>query len=214
MKLPDMPARIAKLPKDERGYPVPWFASWIDGKPDFRVVEPGKIVGAHKKGLCWICGEPLGVHRVFVIGPMCVVNRVTSEPASHRDCAEFAAKACPFLTHPRRGRDDRDLPDGVTGSAGIMIERNPGVTALYETRKVEPFWAGNGVLFRLGDPSRVDFWTEGRPASRAEVWASIESGYPRLFHEAKKDGIEAIDELGRMMFAAMDLLPKAEAVAS
>ena len=26
------------------------------------------------------------------------MNRTSAEPPSHRDCAEFAVKACPFLT--------------------------------------------------------------------------------------------------------------------
>jgi hypothetical protein len=34
-----MPARFARLPADERGYPVPKFVEWIDGKPDFRCVD-------------------------------------------------------------------------------------------------------------------------------------------------------------------------------
>lgn len=210
VKLPDMPGRIARLKRDERGYPVPWFATWIDGKADFRIVEPRKIMEAHKRQTCWICGDPLGVHRLFVIGPMCVVNRTTSEPASHRDCAEFAARACPFLTQPRRRRDDADLPEGASAAPGIMIDRNPGVVCLYEARAVKPFWAGNGWLFRLGPPARVDFWARGREATRAEVWASIESGYPLLFQDAKKDGQAAIDELGAAMHAAMALLPTAE----
>ena len=30
-----MPARIARLPRDDRGYPVPAFVPWQDGKPYF-----------------------------------------------------------------------------------------------------------------------------------------------------------------------------------
>lgn len=137
--LPELPRRIAKLPKDECGYPVPRFVKWLeDGKPapdgaspgavpDFRYADASFRARAFTRGLCWICGEPTGAHRVFVIGPMCVINRITSEPACHRDCAEFAAKACPFLIRPRQKRNEKDL---IEGAPGFMIKRNPGCVCL------------------------------------------------------------------------------------
>jgi hypothetical protein len=203
-----MPDRIKRLPRDHRGFPVPWFVHWIDGVPDFRVVSPGKVDLAHK-GRCWTCGEPLGVHRVYVIGPMCVVNRVTSEPASHRDCAEFAARACPFLTRPRMRRNEKDLPETLS-VAGIHLDRNPGAVALYETREATPFRSGDGVLFRLGEPAKVDWWAEGRQATRAEIIASIEGGYPQLFDIATRyDGPAGVAELERQRVRALRLLPAA-----
>ena len=112
ISLPDLPKRIARLPRDERGYPVPAFVEWMidvkpalviapGSKPDFRYARPDFRAKAFRIGLCWVCGEPTGSHKVYVIGPMCVINRTTMEPACHRDCAEFTAKACPFLIHPR-----------------------------------------------------------------------------------------------------------------
>jgi hypothetical protein len=218
VKLPPPPRRIASLPKDERGYPVPWFVAWLkDGRdaapssegaqPDFRIVAPGRFAEAYLHEKCWICGQPLGRHKVYTIGPMCVINRVTSEPASHRECAEFAAQACPFLTHPRRTRDDRDLPP--SGYAGIAIKRNPGVVCLYETSSVSHFRAGPGYLLRLGAPTRVDWYAEGRKASRPEVIASIESGYPILLQQAARDGPEAVVLLSAMRDEAMQHLPAA-----
>jgi hypothetical protein len=119
INLPEIPARIANLHKDSRGYPVPWFVAWLKGgepcppgrgEPDFRIIGPGKLTQAYNESRCWICGRSLiGSSRIFVIGPMCVINRVTSEPPNHRECAEFAAKACPFLTNPRQKRDYKDM---------------------------------------------------------------------------------------------------------
>ncbi len=60
---PDMPDRIAGRPTDHRGYPVPWFAAWINGAPDFRVVDPSKVGEAWTGGLCWVCGQRLGAPR-------------------------------------------------------------------------------------------------------------------------------------------------------
>src|ERR1041385_2432550 len=94
--LPELPARLRKLPV-ERGYPVPWFVAFVDGHYDFRVIGPGKIARAVQENRCWICGDTLGSYLCFPIGPMCAINRVTSEPPSHRECAEWSARACPFL---------------------------------------------------------------------------------------------------------------------
>jgi hypothetical protein len=134
---------------------------------------------------------------------------VTSEPPSHRDCAEFAARACPFLTKPRMRRNEKDLPDERM-TVGMPIDRNPGCVALYETRHVSPFKAGEGYLFKLGEPTRIDWWAEGRQATREEVLASIDSGYPILMDTATKhDGPEGVKELTRMRDQAMRYLPAA-----
>jgi len=219
-----MPQRIKWLPVSPKGYPTPWFVCWLledlDGephpvhpdtpgaKPDFRVVAPGRIALAYKANRCWICGQPLGSHRVYNIGPMCVVNRVTSEPPSHRECAEYAAKACPFLTNPREKRNEKNLMEGAT-AAGMMIARNPGVVALYETKHAKPFRAGDGWLFRLGPPDRLDWYAEGRVATHHEVMESIRTGLPLLMAEAEKDGPEAMRELEKMYGEAMPFLPAA-----
>jgi hypothetical protein len=222
--LPELPPRIARLPKDERGYPVPAFVEWMKERdfegqrhrgqrgepgatPDFRFARPDFRVRAFKTGLCWICGDKLGVHQVFVIGPMCVINRTTMEPASHRDCAEFAAKACPFLVKLRMRR--LPMGDEPRHVAGTMFERNPGCVCLYETREAKAFDPGNGWLIRLGKPTRVDWWAEGRRATRAEIIASIDSGYPLLAEQALKNGGGASEELARLTFAALKLLPAA-----
>ena len=214
--LPAMPARIAGLRRDDRGYPVPWFVAWMDGpklcvpgagKPDFRVIAPGKLEQAFVGCRCWLCGGPLGRHKVYVIGPMCVINRVTSEPACHRDCAEFAAAACPFLTRPREKRSGKNLPENRFVATGA-IDRNPGAVCLYQTPFVKLRRPGKGVVFELGPPERVDWWARGRQATRAEILESIESGYPLLVREAEQEGV-ALTELAQMRDAAMQLLPAA-----
>ncbi len=203
-----MPLRVSRLPISPKGFPVPWFVAFIDGEPDFRVIGPSKIIDAVNKQLCWICGGPLGSYKVFTIGPMCSVNRVSAEPPSHLECAQYAATACPFLTQPRMKRNEKDLPDLGAEPAGIMIKRNPGVTALWVTKSYKPFRAGNGVLFKVGEPTNVFWFAEGRTATRAEVETSIMSGLPLLEAEAKKEGIQAIKELAHLAVVARQYLPK------
>lgn len=195
--LPPLPPRIAELRVDERGFPVPWFVAWIDGKPDFRVIGDGKIKAAVTQKLCWVCGNRLGAHLAFVIGPMCAINRTSAEPPCHRECAEFSAIACPFLTKPKVQRRDEGLPDGVRNNPN-SIPRNPGVALVWVTKSYEIFQNDDGSpLFEVGDPEEVLYFAEGRPATREEIMRSINSGLPLLQEAAVFDGPSAIAELNR-----------------
>jgi len=60
VKLTALPTRMVHLPVDERGYPVPRFVEWIDGKPDFRVMNSQHYAACVNRNVCRICGEPLG----------------------------------------------------------------------------------------------------------------------------------------------------------
>lgn len=211
--LPPMPSRIAKLNVDGCGYPVPWFVAWVNGEPDFRVIDPNKIPRAINFKLCWICGEKLGKHLTFPIGPMCAVNRTISEPPSHHDCAEFSVKACPFLMLPHAGRRETNLPATSVDPAGIAIKRNPGVICLWTTRRYALFrsMSGNGardgLLFQIGPPEQIEWFAEGRTATRAEVEASTMSGLSLLEREAEKQGDDAVKALGQFLDQAKALWP-------
>jgi len=207
VRFDDMPERIRALPKDHRGYPVPYFVAWPNGKPDHRIMDRAKLWPAMEKKLCWICGQRLGAYLAFPIGPMCVINRNISEPPSHLDCARFAVKACPFLSIPEKARREKHLPDDIKAPAGIGLKRNPGVTAIWICKEYRSQLLPNGLLFQLGEPIGVEWYCEGRPASREEVEASIEGGLPSLLALAKADGPVALLRLRQMLHVARGLLP-------
>ena len=189
--LTPMPDRIKLLEVDpERGYPVPWFVKWIDGKPEFRIMDEDKWIRAVKQRLCWVCGQRLGVNLCFVLGPMCGVTRTTSEPPCHRDCAQWSARNCPFLAMPKmiRREDEEFLAKHPTSTGGIAIKRNPGVTLLWCTYTYEVWRPDNGgVLITVGPPMEVEWWAEGKPASWRAVNDSVMSGLPLLEAEAVKE---------------------------
>lgn len=202
-----MPSRIAKLRVDKRGYPVPRFVQDVNGEPDFRVVNTAFLATATRMKLCWLCGEPLGRFQCFVIGPMCAINRVSSEPPSHKDCAQFAVQACPFLVHPNRARNTDNLPGEAEQPGGIMIARNPGVTLLWVTESYRTFKAPGGTLIKIGDPVETQWWSRGRPATREEVLYSINTGLPVLENMARREGVEAIQALTVEIERGMKLVP-------
>lgn len=204
-----MPARIKKLPIDPVWkLPVPWFVQWIDGKPAFPVMDGKKWVQAVKKKLCWICGQPMGEMMAFVAGPMCTINRTSSEPPCDVNCAIYAAQNCPFLITPKMKRIDVSKIAGTTEAPGVALKRNPGCCGVWITKSYEVFQAGNGPLIELGEPRLVHWFAEGREATRAEVQESIDSGLPSLLEMAAKEGPDAIAELVRMTKELQRWLPK------
>lgn len=207
--MPPMPERILRLPVT-RGYPVPWFVAQIDGVYDFRVIASGKIMTAIKQKLCWICGERLGKVLAFTIGPMCAVNRTTSEPPGHRECAEWSAKACPFLTQKQIVRRETNMPEGTKDPAGIGIKRQPGVALVWLTESYKHFKVGDGLLIKIGSPIQTLWFRQGRAATRAEIMESIESGLPILRDMAKLDGILAERDLEEKIKKGLLLVPSDE----
>jgi len=204
-----IPHSMRELPISDRGFPIPWFV-YIDssGKEDFRVIGPRKFDIAVMKRMCWICGSPLGTLFAFPAGPMCVINRTSSEPPAHLDCAQYAVRACPFLANPRMRRNDKEMPEGHVAPPG-MILRNPGAIGIYVTRSYKPFRVDDSVLLQMGEPERVYWYAEGRTATRAEVDESIRTGLPALEAACEDGGHEALDALEEAIRIAQPLLPVA-----
>jgi len=185
MRKAAIPPQMRHLPISPTGFLVPWFVQWFAdetrttptpfgvGVPEFRCLDSGKIEPAIRRRLCWVCGGMLGRRIAFMIGPMCAVSRVTSEPGCHRDCAVFSATACPFLSNPRMRRNEKALPGSRRQAAGVPLDRNPGVACVWitrEFRRFRPVMGNAGLLIRLGEPDSVSWHAHG-----AEVLESIES---------------------------------------
>jgi hypothetical protein len=219
MNMIEKPARLNHLATDHRGFVVPWFVQWFkdgegcaygEGVPDFRCADERKFHRALKEKRCWVCGDTLGVHLAFVIGPMCAVNKVTSEPPCHLECAEYSVRVCPFLTRPRMRRNEHNLPEERIEAAGVHLKRNPGAACIWITRSYQtfrPHMGQAGLLINLGPAERVHWYCEGRPATRGEIMASIDSGLPVLRDVAALQGSAAVAELARGVSDLARLLP-------
>lgn len=223
LSLSDMPASIAKLPVDERGYPIPFFVDYLpDGTPEFRAADPRKLIRCIKEALCWVCGEKLHRSRLgfrstiaFAIGPMCAVNKISAEPPSHPDCAEWSARNCPFLARPHAKRRTDETFNEMTAAdqRGHAILRNPGVTLVWPTDgfKLEP--TPKGPLFKVNAlTAKPSWWAMGRPATRDEIMHSIDTGLPLLLEAAEKEETPelrrlAVLQINKSLDAALKLVP-------
>jgi hypothetical protein len=189
-----MPKSMESLPIDSRGYPVPFFVAWINGKPDHRVMDAGKLPLALKKNFCWLCGKKMEKLNTFVIGPMCGITRTISEPPSHWERAHWAAITCPFLTRPMAKRRSSGLADDLTWSPD-GLKRNPGCVAVWQTDSFKVFSTNHGKLFSIGEPVRIKWICEGRDATKDEVLESVNSGIGILQDQAKSQGADAMRDL-------------------
>jgi hypothetical protein len=214
-----MPGRIRALPRNKVGYPIPFFAAEIDGVRDFRVGDPDAYRRCVIDRLCWVCGQRRPrEENAFVVGPMCAVNRISQDPPCHRECAQYAAQVCPFMARPAMVRRHSGLPEDI-GNVGIAIPRNPGACLVWDARTFQtfrpPVGGEFGVLFSFGDPTHWSWWACGRPATRAEVLASFESGLPLLEEQCDldRDPAGARRALARQYERALTMLPKEVAVA-
>jgi len=214
---PVMPAHIARLPRDRHGRPIPWFVATLDtGARDFRIADQQRHRDALRFQRCWICGDRTGGFVAFTIGPMCAVNRISSEPPAHRDCAVYAARVCPFLANPGMRRRVTGVPDEVVPAAGDPLLRNPGVALVWVTRSYRTFRPerGNaGLLCAIGEPTETRWFCEGRDATRGEVLASMESGLLALQAACQRDDDPAgsLRLLDAEYRRALALLPAEEA---
>jgi hypothetical protein len=181
---------------DYRQMPIPWFVFQEKGKAaDFRVADEAKRVKAVKLRLCWCCGKKLPKEEsAFLVGPMCEITQVTSEPPMHVDCAEYAVMICPFLGNPAMKRSPRPIRGDASKPSGHGIPRNPGVTALIVSKyPARPFSDRmGGWLLQLPVAKRVFYFRERRPATVDEVWHSCVTGLPALYESARAEGMDAV----------------------
>lgn len=153
-----MPDRIARLPRDPRGYPIPYFVADLD-PIDFRKTDARKRMVAAKEKRCHVCGEPLGYWFCFVTGPIGLDNRITSEGPLHEECAEYACRVCPFIVRPKAKMGP--IPEGAVVACEAITER-PERVVIATVRDYQCGLDPRGVLhFRFPPPKRVRWFRDG-----------------------------------------------------
>jgi hypothetical protein len=111
----DIPTRLAHRPRDRRGYVIP-FVTFLDkdGEPQFKIMDDERVKRCLVHRLCALCGNQMGRHIFFIGGNLCVANGIFYDPAMHRECAEYALRACPHIVHAS-GKLGR-IPEAIDGA--------------------------------------------------------------------------------------------------
>jgi hypothetical protein len=95
-----LPENMKDLPKDKRGYSVP-FVVLVDtqGNHHFAVNDENKTEWAIKNDLCSICGNVCGEDKWLIGGAKSAFHPRGAyvDIPVHKSCGEYALKVCPYL---------------------------------------------------------------------------------------------------------------------
>lgn len=146
----EIPKELAHLKIDSRGYPIPYFVSYIDGKPEFRFLRPERLEMIIARKVCHICGKKLPTDYVyFLSGPMGPQNKISTDAPMHRLCAEFSLRACPHLYFQKAERRDNDVL-AKHAEGNIYDPGKPSTIYLVKADKIKPVMEGGRrfIFFR------------------------------------------------------------------
>ncbi|MFG2681284.1 hypothetical protein [Streptomyces sp. NPDC048392] len=131
IELPPVPGRIAGLPRDPRGYPVPAENLWQQGKPQLAVQDFRRCGALYAHGACAVCGLPLTpgetLYRLFSHDE---AEQTVKQDAckradgpGHRDCMIFSGATCPFFATAgaRRTYESRETAKGTPRGATAAL---------------------------------------------------------------------------------------------
>ena len=162
-----MPPRVARLDRDERGYPIPaWAIVDAHGKPDFHVLDLAKWVRLAQLRFCGICGDALGRHMAFVGGPKSVARRVFKDLPMHHDCASYALRACPFLAAPKFSfaAVGHQVEGAETDTSEAVSAERPERFGLGIASTMEICLLGDGSpALMAGEFTHLVWWEHGAP---------------------------------------------------
>lgn len=162
----EMPPRVAALPRDGRGYPIPYTVQRdATGKPDFRIVDPHKAKRAVQMRCCGICGEMLGARIAFVGGPLAMANRFFTDLPMHRDCAIYALRTCPFIAAPKFAYS-RSIPADTVVSDNVSTNR-PDQFGLGITKTFNVVLLNGEPVLRAGEFESIEWWRHGKREAHA-----------------------------------------------
>lgn len=190
----EIPTRMAQLPKDKRGYPIPANVMRDkDGAPHFTINDENVRQRQIEQDLCAICGTKLFRFRWLSGGPMSVFHPdgMFIDTPLHHECMQYAMQVCPYLAAPNYNK----RIDGATLQADkapgiqlldptVMDNRPPVFVALQLAREdVLRVMDGMRLFVKYLKPRRgpgkfraLEFWQNGRQLDETEA-APIITGY-------------------------------------
>lgn len=170
-----IPARMAHLPLDPRGYPI-FYVAWRgpDGKPAFTINDTRKNQRCMRDGVCPICGGQLYGAAWLCGGPRSAFDEhgVYNDPPMHRECLHYALQVCPYLAAPRYAGSiaEKQAKSGVFADT-TMIRDRPDVFVCIRTRikmVPDPAMPGNFFAHPRRPPTDIEYWKHGQQLSEAE----------------------------------------------
>lgn len=182
-----MPDRIARLPRDSRGYPIPVIVTYdTAGLPLFTVNDSAVHRKCVDKKLCAICGERLTKELWFAGGPQSALHPhgMYFDSAMHHECVTYAMQVCPYLSMPRfvglndakRGRLQQRMGDMPLIDVTVIPEKPELFMVVMAYGQSIQSGAEERTL-RYLKPLRpyhaVEYWQAGKLLTEAEGYALV-----------------------------------------
>lgn len=176
-----IPERMQRLPRDARGYPIP-FLVFVDseGKPHFTINDHRKAWQCRTEDRCGICGDTLFRGRWFVGGPKAALHEHGAyiDAPMHDECAHYALQVCPYLAAPRWTKELGAFSKPADGLVLVDPTQDPERPALF----VAVMAIGHTITepsgyYRPKRPYRkLEYWLQGKEITAREA-ASIVAEY-------------------------------------
>jgi hypothetical protein len=136
---------------------VPYTVRWFDGIPDFKVSDEKAIFRCVRNRLCGLCGKKLGRYMTFIGGPLSMHNKLFTDPAMHRLCAEYALQVCPFLSGDIRAMATTYKHDAERILSTVDNHR-PERFGLLETHACGFVQFRNETYIKTEEPAIITWW--------------------------------------------------------
>lgn len=183
----EVPPKMRLLPRDKRGYPIPWLVQRdLTGRPFFVMNDSMKTMACGRRGLCSICGRKLERDVWLIGGPGAAFHEHGAylDPPMHHQCATYALKVCPYLGTRYTGRIDAVLlkhgkwdPRMRIITEDLTLPEQPPFFVLGRTSKATFRWDvenGDNPRFHPKRPwLAVEFWVWGQQITEAEARAKL-----------------------------------------
>jgi hypothetical protein len=178
-----IPFHLSKNDRDRRGFPIPFIVYRdMKGVPHFTVDDTAAVNLALSKKLCGLCGKPLKVGQLWLIGgPASFLDDgIFTVPPAHKDCARYSIQVCPFLAVPNYSRliEGKTLqPEAVHDTAQVHNDQitppRPPYLVLARTSGIKLIDTHDGSGKQHILPRRpwkeVEFWQNAKRIVQSEA---------------------------------------------
>ncbi|MGW7412770.1 hypothetical protein [Streptomyces sp. NPDC054863] len=207
--LPVVPGRVAGLPRDVRGYPVPAENGWVRGKPQLALQDFRRAGTLWAGACCAICGLPMNgetPYRLFAddeVGPTLQDDAcIRDDGPGHRECMLFSGAVCPFFVSPasRRTQGHAASPKGTKrGTRASLIGFRQVLLRVEEEAPHLVSFNYRGVVenlsFELGKELHAQLRPSDPPRGTAAVrryWKTepeIKRAWAQTLQQARQHGV-------------------------
>jgi hypothetical protein len=176
VNLPPIPERMASLPRDRRGLPIPVVvARDREGLPQFAVNDSLVSRQCVARKLCPICGQRLTKELWFAGGPGSAFHPGGAyfDPAMHHECMAFALQSCPYLALPNYVSKmaakmpvlEKQMCDELLVDPSVDPDRPLVFVAVMAFGQSVEEWGRFSHLQPLRPYHAVEFWRHGQQLS-------------------------------------------------